>query len=160
MRQQTTGCGRSYKIYTERMLKNRCLAMLTGVALGFANPANACPVEMTPHERIELDYTLGLISASALVEITSAEYIRDTTEPEPLWRATATVEKVLLGKITSTEVYFEHGHEICDEIYPIPKVADRWVVYFSDPSDVVALRNSYPASVALEADARLKLNGN
>ena len=107
-----------------------------------------------------MGYSLKIISASALVEITNAEYIRDNTEPEPLWRASTKIDKILLGKVPVTEINFEHGYNICDEIYALPKVGDKWVVYFSDRNDVFSVWNAYPASVARDAAAHLKLNGS
>ena len=109
-----------------------------------------------------MGYANGAISAVAIVRITDAGYTRAAFGDAHPWRATATIRRLVQGSYAAQTVQFERGRgsAACDDGRPPPKAGEVWVIYFwkrADGDQPVWL--SYPASLAFEADPRLRASG-
>lgn len=136
-----------------RIAKWNLVAVLA--ALIFAAPAYACRVYRPPEQRIADGYRKGAISAVAFVTIESAEYTSPALSDSHPWSATAKIGRVIKGAYSARTVKFVRGwgSAACDDGQPLPKVGDRWVVYFWKPPerDQEAWA-TYPIDVASLAD--------
>jgi hypothetical protein len=135
---------------------------LAGAMVAGAPPSRACRAHFSPEQRLAMGYQSGAISAVALVRIADAGYTRAPFGDAHPWRATATVRQLLQGSYTARTVRFERGwgSSACDDGRPPPKAGEVWVIYFwkrAEGDQPVWL--SYPASVAFEADPRLRKSG-
>ncbi|MES2442930.1 MAG: hypothetical protein V4574_08875 [Pseudomonadota bacterium] len=132
---------------------------IAGALLAMPSPSRACRVYLAPAQRLAMGYDSGAISAVALVRITGAGYTGVRRGDAHPWRASATVRRLLRGSHTATSVGFERGwgSAACDDGRPPPKAGEVWVIYFwKRPDGEQAVWLTYPASVAFEADPRLR----
>ena len=130
-----------------------CLALLSSAA-----PANACRVFIEPAERVRDAYRRNVVTGSVLARVVDAKYVGPAAGDVHPWRATANVERALLGSPPSiANVTFTggNGSASCDPGYPVPKSGDLWVAYFykgnTPGGDVVA----YPQYVPYRIDPLL-----
>lgn len=104
-------------------------------------------------------YEQAIISTVAIIRITKAKYTEPPMGDSHPWQASGIVENLAQGSHPSKSITFARGlgSAACDDGHPLPRVNELWAIYFwTTPEGAQQVWQSYPAAVALKADARLR----
>jgi hypothetical protein len=132
-------------------------------------PAQACRVMLPAERRIESFYQAHTDLQVAIVSIADARHLSNDIIRklhslhrgyEAPWRATALVTKMLVGRESPELVMFDRnwGSAACDDGTTMPRRGDKWIIYYTTASSIgmPIVLDSYPLSIALKADQRLR----
>lgn len=133
--------------------------------------AQACRVALSPEARIVGAYAQNAKLQVAVVRITEARHLsfpisrelrRANPKYEDPWRVTASVTRMVTGQLSPELITFDRGWgaAACDDGTAMPEKGDAWVVYYlADEQGRANVLHSYPMSVALRSDLRLRDQG-
>jgi hypothetical protein len=123
-----------------------------------AAPAQACRGYRLPADRIAGLYQHKDFAGALLVRVAGARYTEPARPDYHPWQADATIRRSFdAGRGTGTIRFGRSGStSACDDLTPVPKRGDLWVLYLSKSGDGHAVVNlSYPLAVARREDPRL-----
>ncbi len=114
----------------------------------------ACRYNAPASERIRRIPTNIIV----LGEVENAAYEGERSHDWHPWRGVVAVKRVLVGQVEAQR--FQIGRSgstaACDDGIQPPKSGDFWIVYLADDNGVIRVAHSYPLSIALASDPRLR----
>jgi hypothetical protein len=129
------------------------LAILTA-----STPAQACRAYRSPGDRIAGLSEHPHFAGALLVRVKDARYTEPARPDYHPWQADAAIRRSGASLRTGIISFGRTGSSsACDDLTPVPKRGDLWVLYLSRSGDgkAVDVNLSYPLAVAKREDPRL-----
>jgi hypothetical protein len=135
----------------------RPLFLALAILAASAAPAQACRVHLPPAMRIASLYGHPGFAGVLLVRVNRARYTAEAQPDYHPWLANADIRRSLDADRRSGTIEFSRSGSTsaCDDLTPVPRPGDLWVLYLSKSGDGAVVNLSYPLAVAKRGDPRL-----